>query len=201
MPDGLYTFDSLEPAPLAARIAAFLLDWAVGFGLALAAALVSWLWLLWQSDGGASQPSDGAVYVALFIATIWLPVWAAVTVAGWVRNGRSPGLAAMALAVCDRSGRPPSAARGIVRILVLAVGSVALCAAPILLVAAIAAAAQGTLPLVVAGVVGLTTPLGGRRAALLRLHFGAARTARPRCRHLGRPGARIATCSRVKREN
>jgi len=156
MPDGLYTFDSLEPAPFAARIAAFLLDWAVGFGLALAAALVSWLWLLWQSDGGASQPSDGAVYVALFIATIWLPVWAAVTVAGWVRNGRSPGLAAMALAVCDRSGRPPSAARGIVRILVLAVGSVALCAAPVLIVAAIAAAAQGTLPLVVAGVVGLT---------------------------------------------
>jgi len=68
-------------------------------------------------------------------------------------------LAAMALAVCDRSGRPPSAARGIVRILVLAVGSVALCAAPILLVAAIAAAAQGTLPLVVAGVVGLTVLL------------------------------------------
>ena len=156
MPDGLHTFDSLEPAPFATRVAAFLLDWAVGFSLALAAALVSWLWLLWQSDGGASQPSDGAVYVTLLVGTIWLPVWAAVTVAGWVRNGRSPGLAAMALAVCDRSGCPPSVVRGIVRILVLALGSAALCAAPILLVAAIAAAAQGTLPLVVAGVVGLT---------------------------------------------
>lgn len=148
------------PAPLATRLAAFLLDCAVGFGLALLTTLVAWLWLLWQSNGGSRQPSDGAIYLALIIGTLWLPAWAVLTLLAWEHDGQSIGLAATALCVCDDLGRPPSSRRGLLRLLLLSAGAAALGLAPLLLAIAAAAAWQGTLPPLVAIAVGVVVLLG-----------------------------------------
>lgn len=175
----------LTPAPLAARLAAFALDLAVGLGLALVAAALAWVWLLATSGGGARQPADGAIYAGLAIAALWLPCWAAITLLGWSRRGQSPGLAALALHLRDANGLPPSPLRALLRLLALSAATAPLLLAPLLLIGAAAAAVQGTLPLPLpAGVLVLVAialaaadPLcwlltGGRRA----LHDLAAGT-------------------------
>lgn len=137
---------SLVPAPLVTRLAAFLMDCAVGFGLAVLFAVATWIVLLLTSQAGEIQPSDPAIYLALSFSTAWLPVWGAWTLLSWVRGGRSLGQAAMALRVTDLSGTPVGPFRALARLLILAVATGLLVVAAILAIGSIAALAQGTLP-------------------------------------------------------
>lgn len=138
------------PAPLPPRLAAFFLDWAVGLGLAVAFSVAAWLWLLAASANGTRQPADRALYGSIVIATAWLPLWAAYTLLSWTRSGQTPGLAAMALRVADRSGEPPGPGRALTRLAVLTISAVLLTLAPLLVVGLAAAAWQHTLPLLLA---------------------------------------------------
>jgi uncharacterized RDD family membrane protein YckC len=133
-------------APLAARLAAFLLDLLTGLGCCLVAAAVAWTWLLVASSGGSRQPADLAIYVAIALGLLWIPVWASYTLLAWCRTGQTLGLAAMALRICDGRGLPPAPLMALVRLLILSVASVPLLLAPLVVVGLIAAASQGTLP-------------------------------------------------------
>lgn len=145
-------------APLAPRIAAFVLDWIVGLALAALVAAGAWVWLLRASGGGTREPSDRVIYAALSLATVWLPVWAIITLLAWTRNGQTPGLAVMALSVADRRGQPPAVWWALLRLLLLAIAVLLLVAAPLLVIALVAAAAQSTLPLPIA--LALSVPAG-----------------------------------------
>lgn len=150
MPQGSNSVSLLSPAPLAARFAALMLDLAAGAGLAILSMTVVLIWLLWQSDSGRRQPSDLAIYLALFLGSAWLPIWASFSVICWTRNGQTPGLAAMSLMVADERGRLPGVGRALARIVGVAAGVCLLLLAPLAAVALAAAAAQGTLPVAVA---------------------------------------------------
>ncbi|MHB8575814.1 MAG: RDD family protein [Dehalococcoidia bacterium] len=143
------------PAPLAPRLAAFILDMLTGAGLIVLFSAFAWLWWLASSSGGTRQPSDAAIYAGLVVATLALPLWAGAAVFGLSRWGQTPGLAAMALRVLDRSGNPPDPIRALVRVLALGVATLAAVLTPLLIAGAIAAAAQRTLPPIVAVVAAL----------------------------------------------
>ncbi len=144
MPVG--TLAAMRPAPLAARLAALALDLVVGIGFAIVFGLAALIWLLWRSDGGLRQPSDLSIYFAMLLGSAWIPVWAAYSLHCWLRDGQTPGLAAMSLAVADRRGERADVGRGLVRLIGLAIGVTLSVSALIALLALIAAAAQGTLP-------------------------------------------------------
>lgn len=150
-----------RPVPLARRLAAFCLDCAVGLGLAIVFAVAAWIWLLAASHDGGEQPADWAIYTAIVIASLWLPLWAAYTLHAWTRDGQTPGLAAMALRLADRAGRPPGAGRALVRLVVLAAAAALLALSVPLTVGLVAAAWQHTLPLLLA--------IGGSALAALAL--------------------------------
>lgn len=138
------------PAPLPQRLAAFFLDLALGLGLAIVFAVGAWLWLLARSGNGARQPGDGVLYTGIILTSTWLPLWAVFTLVSWSRSGQTPGLAAMALRITDRSGAPPTPGRALVRLAVLALGAALLALLPPLGIGLAAAAWQHTLPLLVA---------------------------------------------------
>lgn len=107
-----------EPAPLGARLIAFLLDWLVTFILVCLFTASAGLVLLIASDMGREDPPDRALYAALLIASLVVPVWAVLTLTGWVWHGRSAGKLAMNLQVVDSSGRPPGIPRAAARLVV-----------------------------------------------------------------------------------
>ena len=139
---------SVSPAPArsAERLAAFLLDLAVGLGLLLVTTALGWLWLLWRSDAGSRQPADWAIYLGISVVTLWLPLWAAYSAICWMRNGQTPGLAVMALRVEARSGAEVGAGRSLVRVLLVSIAGSAAVLTPLIVIAMLAAAAQNTLP-------------------------------------------------------
>ena len=145
------------PAPLGARVAAFVIDLAVGAALAAAFSALAWIWLLWRSDGGARQPSDGSIYAGLALASCWLPIWGGLTLSAWLRDGSSPGLSAMALRVAGPRGSRPAPMRAVIRLVVTALSGTCVVLSPLIVAGMIAAAGQRTLPLPV-GLV-LTAPL------------------------------------------
>lgn len=135
------------PAPAAARLAAYCIDLALAGAVALGCWLLAWLWLLATSDAGLRQPSDTAIYVAIAAGFAWLPIWGAVLLLGWSGRGQSPGLAAMALRLVGRNGVPPAPLRALARLIVLCAATGFGLLTIVLLVGAVAAAAQQTLPL------------------------------------------------------
>ena len=138
------------PAPAAARLAAYLIDLLMAAGVALGCLLAAWLWLLATSDGGTRQPSDGAIYVALALFAAWLPLWGAIMLLCWSRRGQSPGLAAMTLRLVGRGDTPPSPLRALLRLIVVGAATGIGLITVLLLLGAFAAAAQQTLPTVLA---------------------------------------------------
>jgi uncharacterized RDD family membrane protein YckC len=134
------------PAPAAAQVAAYLIDLLLAGAVALICWLVAWLWLLATSNGGARQPSDQAIYVALAIGAAWLPIWGAIMLLCWSRRGQSPGLAAMALRLVASGNVPPAPLRALARLLLFSAATGLAIIALLLLIAAVAAAAQHTLP-------------------------------------------------------
>src|SRR5262249_30369750 len=118
----------------------------VGFGIALCCLAAAWAWLLVASGGGENRPSDAAIYAAMAVASLWLPLWGGWTLLAWVRDGQTPGLAAMALRGADRAGRAPGRFRALLRLALLGLAAAALGCVLVLLIGAAAAVRQGTLP-------------------------------------------------------
>ena len=106
------------PASVASRIAAYALDWLVTFILACLFLSAAGLLLLVATDMGRRDAPDGAIYAALIVASLVVPVWLVVTLAGWAWSGRTVGKLAMNLRVVDRDGRPPGWPRAAVRLVV-----------------------------------------------------------------------------------
>jgi hypothetical protein len=131
--------------PRAGRIAAFVLDLLCGAALAVVSGLIAWLWLLLTSSGGTRPPSDAAIYLAIALALLWLPVWAALTLLAWCDRGQSLGLAAMRLRL-ECHGALPGAGAALMRLLVLIVFTLLLALGLPLVLFAWAAAAVGTIP-------------------------------------------------------
>lgn len=146
MPEESSPSASRAPPRSAERLAAFLVDLAVGLGLLLVTTALGWLWLLWRSDAGSRQPADWAIYLGLGVVTLWLPLWAAYSAICWMRSGQTPGLAVMALRVEARSGVGVGAGRSLVRVLLVAIAGSATVLTPLIAVGILAAAAQSTLP-------------------------------------------------------
>lgn len=137
-------------SPRAARCAAFLLDLLCGLGLAVALALLGWLWLLARTGGGARPPSDATVYIGIALWMLWLPLWAVSTVLGWSGSGQTLGLAALSLRVVAANGEPPPAAAALRRCLIMmAFAALLLIGLPVALFA-FSAAAVGAVPVWVA---------------------------------------------------
>ncbi len=114
------------PAPLGSRLAAYLLDWLVTFILVCVFISAAGLLLLVASDMGRTDPPDRALYAALLVATMVVPVWTLVTVVGWSRYGQSVGKHAMNLRVVSRSGGTPGLGRTLVRLVVYTAENLAL---------------------------------------------------------------------------
>ena len=134
------------PSPRAGRLAAFLLDLLCGAALAVVSGLIAWLWLLLTSSGGTRPPSDAAIYVAIALALLWLPVWATLTLLAWCDRGQTLGQAALGLRV-EADGAALSVGAALTRLLVLIVFAALLVLGAPLALSATAAAAVGTIPL------------------------------------------------------
>jgi len=133
-------------APRAARCAAFLLDLLCALALALLCALLGWLWLLLWSHGGRYPPGDATIYAAIALGLLWLPLCGVAAVLGWSGSGRTPGKAAMRLRVEAGMGGIVTPWQALLRLLVLVLFALPLAIGPLLLVFAIAAVVEGTIP-------------------------------------------------------
>lgn len=147
-------------APRAARCAAFLLDLLCALALALLCALLGWLWLLLWTRGGRYPPSDATIYTAIAIGLLWLPLAGIATVLGWSGSSRTPGKAALRLRVEADTGGIATPWQALLRLLVLVLFALPLVIGPLLLVFAIAAAAEGTIPAWLGAVIALPFGFG-----------------------------------------
>lgn len=148
------------PAPLGSRLAAYLLDWLVAFILVCVFVSAAGLLLLVASDMGRSDPPDRALYAALLVAALVVPVWALVTLLGWSWHGQSVGKLAMNLRVVKRGGTAPGLGRALVRLAVYAAENLMLLLAPLGWVAAWWLRSRGLpLPLLLAPPAALILPL------------------------------------------
>ena len=136
------------PAGFAARLAAYVLDWLVTFILACVCTASAGLLLLLTSDMGRTDPPDRAIYAALIIATLVVPVWFVMTLAGWTWEGRSIGKLAMNLRILDRRGHPPGVWRAMLRLAVYIVENVPVAALAPTMAAALLLRSQPVLPVI-----------------------------------------------------
>lgn len=125
------TAPAAAPAPLGSRLAAYLLDWLVTFILTCVFISAAGLLLLVASDMGRTDPPDRALYTALLVAGMVVPVWTLVTLAGWSWHGQSVGKLAMNLRVVSRGGTTPGLGRAVVRLVVYTAEHLALVLAPL----------------------------------------------------------------------
>ena len=113
-----------QPAGLGRRLAAYVLDWLVTFILGCLLTAAAGMILLRSTDGGRRDASDRAIYASVIIAGLVIPVWLAMTVAGWAWWGRTLGKVAVSIRVVDRRGRPPGIARALVRMMIYIIENV-----------------------------------------------------------------------------
>lgn len=106
------------PATFARRLAAQFLDWLVLFILACVLFAAAGLLLLLSSDMGRRDLDERAIYAALIITSLIVPVGFVVTLTGYTWHGRSAGKLAMSLRVTGPDGAPPGIARALVRLLI-----------------------------------------------------------------------------------
>jgi uncharacterized RDD family membrane protein YckC len=119
-------------APFLGRLAAQVLDWLVTFIIVALFLVAAGLYLLVTSDMARRDPSDQAILTALVIASLSIPTWCVVTLAGFTWRGRSAGKLAMNLRIVARNGSPPGIRRSLLRFVVYAVEVVPLAlAAPV----------------------------------------------------------------------
>ncbi|MFN8556252.1 MAG: RDD family protein [Dehalococcoidia bacterium] len=158
----------IHPASLGARLGAYVLDWLVGFIVTCALLAAAGLVLLLASDMGRQDPPDRALYAALGVAGLTLPLWLALTLVGWTWRGQSIGMTAIGLRVVDWYGDPPSLPRALLRLIIYTLENAPLAAIGPIAGAALALRAQANLTQALAGLgVALLAPLVSLAIALV----------------------------------
>jgi uncharacterized RDD family membrane protein YckC len=171
-----------RPAHPSLRLVAYVVDWLVTVILGSIFVSLGGLQLYLASDRGTRDAPEAAIYAFLIISLLTLPVWLAITFAGWAIAGRSPGKLATGLRIVTVRGERPGVVRALLRLVVFALENVPVFAAAVLI--SMWGAARGELPrwALPAGVALLAAGFAAQAPALLRaggrpLHDRAAGTA------------------------
>jgi len=159
---------TLRPARAGLRLLAYVVDWLVTVILGSVLISIGGLQLYLASGRGRHDAPDGAIYAFLIISLLVVPLWVAITLAGWAR-GRSVGKLALGLRIVGPAGRRPGIWRALGRLSVFALESLPLLGAMAVLV--VGAQADDTLPrwTIPAALLVLLASLGSLLPALRRL--------------------------------
>lgn len=98
---------SAETASLGSRVLAYLLDTVVLFFVALLFAIVAGSIVFISSNGGETNPSDGAFTALVVVILLTMPAWFLFSVAMFLKRGQSVGQYLMGIEITREDGGVP----------------------------------------------------------------------------------------------